>query len=317
MKKIGEQLQMFSTENMKTRPGQKNFDQWMATENPVFHGTFRSEDFGNAEAAHFGTLGQASYRLDAAKRTLEGGGYQRDRYYDPSASAFDLEEDQVEPFTHTGRVHARRMTEEPLRGRLMDADANAAEAGFLMKQGYEDWEVPSSVSESAGTVMPTWKPGTNWDDPEPEFYTKKSEVGARALEAGRPVKYKNFIESDNPIDAENGIDADTRRTSFIVPRGAQQSWEGDVIMDRGNPDWVKDFARKRIETGQESAVPFPSMTIPRTKYQQLNFHDLYDPGAPEPNAPPFPRELANKQKMATARNNPPPRPWLNSIEFEA
>ena len=315
MKKVGEQLQMFSTEGMETRPGQKSFDQWLNTENPVYHGTFRSEDFGNAEAAHFGTLGQASYRLNAAKNTLEGGGYQRDRYYDPSASAFDLDEDQVEPFTHTGRVHARRMTEAPMRGRLMDADANAAEAGFLMKQGYEDWEVPSSVSESAGTVMPTFKWGDTLE-PEVEFYTKKSAAGARALEAGRPVKYKNFIESDNPIDAENGMDADTRRTSFIVPRGAQQSWEGDVIMDRGNPDWMKDWARKRIQSGQESAVPFPSMNYGTgDEPRQMNFYDLYDPGAPEPNAPPFPRELAARQERLRLQQKQ--RPILNQVEFEA
>jgi len=310
----GEQLPLFDTSGIgPKRPGQKGLDEWVATENPVYHGSFRS-DFGNAEAAHFGTIGQASYRLNAAKSAIEGGGYARDRYYDPSASAFDMPDDEIEPYQHTGRVYARRMTEKPMAGRLGDADANAAEAGFLMNQGYEDWEVPSSVSESAKERMPTLKWGDS-TEPEVHYYTQRSRAGARALGEGRPVAYRNFIEGDNPVDSDLGTPRDQQTTSHVVPRVAQQSWEGDLINDPGTQPWVQDWARQRISQGQESAVPFPSQTIPRSDTQQQTFYDLYDPGAPEPNPPPFPRQLAQRQQMRDARNTP--RPILNQIEFEA
>lgn len=310
MRKPGEQLQLFDTSNIgPKRPGQKGLDEWVATEKPVYHGSFRS-DFGDAPAAHFGSLGQASYRLDAAKRQLEGGGYSRDRYYDASASAWDLPEDEIEPFTHTGRVYARRMTEKPMAGRLIDADANAAQAGHMMSEGYEDWEVPTSVTESAGTHMPYWD-----GDDKPEFHSKRSRAGARALGQGRPLAYRNYIESTNPVDTEMGLSQNERQTSYVVPRVAQQSWEADVIGDPGTQDWVKDWARNRVSSGQESAVPFPSHTMPRSQNDQMTFYDTYNPGAPEPNPPPFPRELASRQRMVDARQQK--RPTLNAVEFDA
>lgn len=325
MKQPGEQLQLFDTSNIgPKRPGQKGLDEWIATENPVYHGSFRS-DFGDAPAAHFGTIGQAGFRLDAARHSIEGSELSRARYYDPSVTEDSVYDDpdfgEQEPQTHIGRVFARRMDEKPMAGRLIDADANASEAGFLMNEGYEDWEVPHSVAESAGTLMPEWKSnsggwsGSGYDQPDVEFYSQRSRAGARALGQGRPIAYRNFIEGDNPVDSGMGTSRSASTTSYVVPRTAQQSWEGDLINDPGTQPWVQDWARQRISSGQEGAVPFPSQTIPRSKHDQQTFYDMYDPGAPEPNPPPFPRDLANRAKMADARNTQ--RPILNQVEFRA
>jgi hypothetical protein len=325
IQRSGEQLPLFDSGNYATpekRPGQKSLDEWIATENPVYHGTFRS-DFDQAPAAHFGTMGQATDRVASAAATIQGQG--RRTYYDPSFTDDDFLHDGPidgpEPTEHVGRVYARRLTEPRAAGVYSDPQANAAQVGFLHGEGVEDFDVPRSVRDSAveahgvgqhgvgqhgGFLAPDWDYDTDssvWPTTAPgtklHRSVQRSRAGARALGAGRPIEYRNTIEGHN--------DHDTAGTpgfmkSVVAPSQSTTSWERDVINDPFRPDFAKKFARRRIVSGQEGAVPFPSPTIPKQP-QQLTFADDYNPDQKN-----FPQDML-------PRRVPPQRPTLTSLRF--
>lgn len=302
------------------RPGQKSFDEWLATENPVYHGTARPE-FGQAPTAHYGTIGQAADRLETLKGTVGGGGFSAARYFDPSLNedsywaADDEIDENMRELNPTGRVHARRFTEQPMRGRFTDAQANAAEMGYRLERE-EEWDIPASVRESTVELAPLSQggsraltPGIDYENNEQVSWpsgTARPQAGARALSEGRPIKYRNVIEGDSPVDRELGVPYGQATTSFVAPSHAVTSWERDVLKDPNSTSMAQDFAKRRISSGQEGAVPFPSPTIPSRRPEQLNLRHASD--ISDDTVKPFPVEL-------TQRKQSPERNTLYSMQF--
>jgi hypothetical protein len=297
----------YNRHNNPLRPGAKTFDQWLDTEKPVYHGTFRPE-FEQAPSAHYGTMGQAVDVLHNAEARIQGGG--RRTYYDPSASDDWSDDEDTGPVTHTGRIHARRLTEPKAPGLFTDAEANAAQMGHMLEDGLETYEVPPSIKGSAHELAP-WSHDegpVRWPRTSPSRggTVNRSRLGARALGEGSPIVYDNVIEGKNSYETP---DTPGYRKSIVAPRGSVTSWERDILNDPSQTSIAQDFARRRIRSGQEGSVPFPSPTIPRSDTKQLNFYDTYNPDAREPNAPPFPRDLVPLPQR-------PDRPMINKVQFQ-
>lgn len=243
-------------------PGEMSVDEWMKTQDPKFHGSFRS-DFGDAPVAHYGTMGQAVERLRSVEHVLKGSTRGRDSYYNPGDGDYDYDSEVDEtPMTHTGRVYARRFTKRPSGKPLTDAAANAAELGYRYENYEDEWEIPKSVRESAGTAAPELSFDAKYDNPTAIHHDKTAAHGQRMLAAGRPIKYHNVIEGHNPIDAV------ANPFSYIAPRSAVTSWERDVLNEPRASRMSQQFAQQRIEQGREGAVAFPSPTVTRPPSQQ-------------------------------------------------
>jgi len=236
-------------------------DEWLETENPIYHGSGRS-DFGNAPMAHYGTRGQAADRAGALPL---GGGrtFQRARYLGEAhdEEEYDSFDDVSDPSGDTASVYARRLTTKKAPGVFTDQEANAAEYGARIESGeYED-QIPESIVESAGSMIPV----DNGETLEWPKGTARAQVGARALSQGRPIQYYNHIEGDNREDTE---ETPGFRKSIIAPRTAVTSWERDVLDDPGNTPMDQDLAYKRMEKGNEGKVPFQSAVSVKRPYQE-------------------------------------------------
>lgn len=295
-------------------PGEMSMDEWMETQDPKFHGSFRS-DFGNAPVAHYGTMGQAVERLGNVSHTLSQSYASRDGYYNPSSLTDDdyydeSGEERQGPYTHTGRVYARRFTERPSRATLSDPAANAAEMGYRYENYEEEWEIPKSVRESAGTAAPELSFDAKYDNPTAIHHDKTAAHGQRMLEAGRPIKYRNVIEGHNPIDAvANPI-------SYAAPSSAVTSWERDVINEPRASQMSQQFAQQRIRQGKEGAVPFPSPTVtPQAQQHQLPMYFDEDERASGTSGATSRRWM--KYTGAVDQGTPSKRATLQEIQFEA
>lgn len=262
---LSQQLSLFDSSEYQTaakRPGQKSMDEWLETENPIYHGSGRS-DFGNAPMAHYGTRGQAA---DRASSLPLGGDrtFQRARYLGEAhdEEGYDLFDDVSTPSGDTASVYARRLTKKKAPGVFADREANAAEYGARIESGeYED-EIPESIVESAGDMAPR----DNYDSLEWPKGTARAQAGARALNQGRPIQYYNYIEGDNLEDTK---ETPGFKKSIIAPRTAVTSWERDVLDDPGSTPMAQDFAYKRIEKGNEGKVPFRSaVSVKNRPYQE-------------------------------------------------
>ena len=125
-------------------------DEWATHhgENIAYHGTF-NPSWRHSPIVHAGTIGQASYRLDAVSRSIKDSPSTGRRTTPPRLPerTSDWDEDP-EPQTHTGRVHAVRMTARPYKTVLSDPEVNTAHYLHLRERGHEDWEIPPSVTDS-------------------------------------------------------------------------------------------------------------------------------------------------------------------------
>ena len=263
---LSQQLSLFDSSEYQTaakRPGQKSMDEWLATENPIYHGSGRS-DFGNAPMAHYGTRGQAADRAGALP--LGGDGtFQRARYLGEAhdeESYYDNIDGESTPSGDTSSVYARRLTKKKAPGVFSDQEANAAEYGARLESGEHEDEIPQSIGESARGMAPV----DTYEDLEWSEGTARAQAGARALDQGRPIQYHNNIEGANREDTE---ETPGFRKSIIAPRSAVTSWERDVLDDPGSTPMAQDFAYKRIEKGNEGTVPFRSaVPVKRRPYQE-------------------------------------------------
>ena len=266
---LSQQLSLFDSSEYQTaakRPGQKSMDEWLATENPIYHGSGRS-DFGNAPMAHYGTRGQAADRASSLPLGRVGE-FHRARYLGDGSDEEShhhfidgdaeyrnyqraLRDGDSTPSGDTSSVYARRLTKKKAPGVFTDQEANAAEYGARLESGEHESEIPRSIGESAGKMAPY----DCFEDVEWEKGTARAQAGARALDQGRPIQYHNDIEGANREDSE---ETPGFRKSIVAPRSAVTSWERDVLDDPGSTSIAQDFAYKRMENGNEGKVPFRS-----------------------------------------------------------
>ena len=261
---FGEQGQLFDDSEYKTpekRPGQKGFDEWLATESPVFHGSAR-DDWERAPVNHYGTLGQATDRIKSLP--LGQDTEHRAQYRNPGLTSEEYY-DNIEFFDRgyendSAGVFARRLTEKPMAGVLNDAQANAAEYGHRLNSGEDEYDIPNVIKQSALGLQP-WDNGDENEWPYAKAGTplsrgvNRARAGTRALDQGRPVKYNNFIEGSNLHDSKSDP---MYRKSIIADSGSTSSWEKDVLGDPNQTSIAQDFAAKRLLSGQAGAVPVPS-----------------------------------------------------------
>lgn len=309
------QGQLFNDAQFETPakgPGNLTMDEWMETQEPVFHGSFRS-DFGSAPVAHYGTMGQAVTRLDNVQHVLKGSERGRDNYYNPGSvlegDYGDYEESG--PFQHEGQVFARRFTEPRSRVQLSDSAANAAEMGYRYEHHEDEWEIPGSVKESAGLDAPE----LGFDDggygnPKAIHDSDMAEFGQRQLEEGKPITYRNAIEGRNPIDAEASTE------SYIAPSSSVTSWERDVINEPTASPMSQQFAQQRIRAGKEGAVPFPSMGV-RRQPEQKQLPIYYDENERASGEAPNTTNRWYKITGHVDKPEPAQRTMMQSLQFEA
>lgn len=247
-------------------PGQMNMDEWLATQNPMFHGTFRP-DFGNAPTAHYGTMGAATNNLKKQGIELESSQLLAARYYDPSITKLSDDHPSVDD-DHIGRIYARRFKVEPFNAPFSDGAANAADLVHRILEANEDpMKVPITVRSSAYGVRV---------DPDGIKITRGEDMtrkGAKALAEGKPILYDNTSEHTSSVDAKYPFGPDLekykyprnvedRSLSAVAPRGSVSSWERDVLEDPKSSIFAKQFAQQRIDQGKEGAVPFPDPDAP-------------------------------------------------------
>ena len=239
-------------------------DEWMATQSPVFHGSFR-HDWDSGPTQHFGTRGQATERLYNVADQIKHTQGMRRSYYDPSynVEAENYYDEPPEPEQHVGQVFARRLTEKPAVGVFTDSEANAGDVVHQLNEGYEDWEISGSLKESSKGLVnaPDYGEPAHAD-------TAFANLAARQLGRGRPIRYRNQVEADTQFDNPPDMPFRSARgargrsqPSWVVPRSSHTSWERDVIMDKGASPMAQAYARQRIGAGQEGAVPFPSRHV--------------------------------------------------------
>lgn len=295
-------------------PGEMSMDEWVDTQEPKFHGSFRS-DFDRAPVAHYGTMGQAVERLGNVSHTLQSSYASRDGYYNPSDLTDDdyydsAGEERQGPYTHTGRVYARRFTTPASKVPLSDSAANAAEMGYRYENYEEEWEIPKSVRESALQDAPELSFDAKYDNPKAIHHSEMAKFGHGQLEQGIPIKYRNTIEGHNPIDAV----ADP--VSYAAPSSAVTSWERDVINEPRASQMSQQFAQQRIRQGKEGAVPFPSPTV-RQVPQQHQLPMFYDENERAEGVAPNNTNRWFKITGNADRPSPAVRATLQEIQFEA
>ena len=251
---LSEQMKMFNVPKRDKEPGELDFDTWLGTQSPVYHGTFR-EDWSNAPTSHYGTIGTAAKRLDDVKRYMSQGRFARRSYLDP-ASAVYPEDDYDSPESEepmTGRVYARRLTGVRPTTHVSDSDANTIDYGYRLQHHDED-EIPGSIKESVSRA-PVYDDDNDsvvWPANRPTgFYEQK----AADLDEGHPISYRNSAESGGLVDQELGIEKPD--ISYVAPRGGVSSWERDVLNAKHSSPIARDIAQRRIDSGKEGAVPIP------------------------------------------------------------
>lgn len=309
------QGQLFSDAQFATPPkgpGNLTMDEWIDTQQPVYHGSFRS-DWRNAPVSHHGTIGQAVTRLDSVQHVLKGSTQGRDKYYDPSSvleGDYDYDEDAAEPYMHTGKVYASRFTEPRSRVQLSDSAANAAEMGYRYENYEDEFEIPASVKESAGLDAPELTVDDKYHNPKAIHDSDMAEFGHRQLEQGIPITYRNAIEGRNPIDAVASSE------SYAAPSSSITSWERDVINEPTASPLAQQFAQQRIRQGNEGAVPFPSPTVTRQP-EQKQLPIFFDENERAEGTAPNTTNRWMKYTGAVDRPSPAVRSTLQSIQFEA
>lgn len=251
---LSEQMKMFDVPKRDKEPGELDFDTWLDTQKPVYHGTFR-EDWGNAPTSHYGTIGTAAKRLDDVKRYMGQGRFARRNYLDPASSVYPEDEhDSSEPETPlTGRVYARRMTGVRPANPVSDADANTIDYGYRLQHHDED-EIPGSIKDSVITapIYDDDEDRVRWPSNRPTgFYERK----AADLDEGHPISYRNSAESGGLVDKELGVESGD--ISYVASRGGVSSWERDVLNAKHASPIARDIAQRRIASGKEGAVPIP------------------------------------------------------------
>jgi hypothetical protein len=221
----------YEDRGMDNDPGSLSFDDWIASPDVVYHGTFRP-DFHEAPSAHYGTLGQAAEFVGPWKADTPG--------------------------DSPGRVYARRMTVPRDRKAIYtDQQANAGDIGFRFEEG--DRDLPESLRQSARGVdmdlVQKNKVGQSvakYKDKDTD--SRMSGQVRDSLKRGIPVEYDNEVESKNTFDDKHNL----RSTSFVVPKTAATSWERDVLASSRASQLAKQFAQQRIDSGKEGSVPFPA-----------------------------------------------------------
>jgi hypothetical protein len=250
-----EQLQLFDDAPYKHKKdrGEMSMDEWLRTQKPVYHGTFR-EDFHQAPTAHYGTIGQASTMVRNKGLTYDNSVVEDDydNYDDDDA---DLPEHSPTAGDH-GRVYARRLTEKPHSTLFKDRVANAGDVAYRYLDSEEEYEIPRSLKSSAGGLMPDLQTDGR-DNPVVRHKSEKAEEATSALSEGKPIKYTNEIEGYNTFDNRNYFDGKPTPMSIVAPRNAVTSWERDVIASPRASDAAKRYAQQRMSSGREGSVAFP------------------------------------------------------------
>jgi hypothetical protein len=253
------QLQLFDDAPYKRKKdrGEMSMDEWLRTQKPVYHGTFR-EDFHQAPTAHYGTIGQASTVLQNKAFVNK---------------AFQDLEDPTEYPDHVeyGRVYARRLTEKPHSTLFRDAEANAGDVGHRYVTSEEEYEIPRSLTGSAGPLMPSLETDRN-DNPVVRHVSERASEADAALSDGKPIKYSNYIEGVNTFDKKTPVPI-----SVVAPNTTVTSWERDVIASPRASDAAKRYAQQRISSGREGSVSFPL-----GKKSEMKQPTMFSPGSTEP-----------------------------------
>lgn len=297
--KKGEQLTLFDKSDYDTpapQPGEMSMDEWVETQNPVYHGSMRS-DWTEAPVHHFGSKGQAEFRvLDQASHIAHNAS-SNNSYYGLS----DKAPDEFTPVKteHEGRVYARRFVEPVAGNRLTDEQANAAEAGFRWE---ENEHVPSSTLGSSGMLAPDFdKDGwgdnmATFDERSPD--SREARSAMKNLQHGKAISYDNRFETPRP-----GED----NTSFVAPPEATTSWERDVLRSPRAAEGAKRFAKQRIDSGREGSVPFRVNQSHAFPNKQLSLegkvHDKWDTPA-EPsvvNSYQFQSDMSNPKNQGETK----------------
>lgn len=261
------QLQLFDDAPYKHKKdrGEMSMDEWLRTQKPVYHGTFR-EDFHRAPTAHYGTLGQAATVMQG--RMLAYNEKEKIKnldYDDPLAEKYEPEIHDSDDFEYDapvmgeyGRVYARRFTERPHRTLFGDEHANAGDVAYRYLDSEEEYEIPKSLKSSAGQVMPKLTTDGN-DNPVVRHVSQTAAEATSALSEGKPIKYANYLEGRNEYDRDRkSFFLSSTPISYVAPRDSVTSWERDVLESPRASDAAKRYAQQRIDSGREGAVAFPT-----------------------------------------------------------
>lgn len=245
------QGQLFDPKTTRPRDkGEVAFHEWLDQPNVAYHGTF-NDRWQDSPYHHFGDVHAASDRLHTAAMFVSAGPASRAAYYSGESvdhDAFDPGDIFAEPETHTGMLHARKLDLIGQRKPLSDPGANAAHHHAQLMEGYEPHEISESVrGSSVGLVKDLWH------EPQvaPGREQNRIKAASRALQMGKGITYRNVGEP-----GETGI-------SHVAPRGAQSTWEEDVVTSRHASTMAKGYAQDRLNRGEASTVPFqPRGKIP-------------------------------------------------------
>jgi hypothetical protein len=263
------QLQLFDDAPYKRKKerGEMSMDEWLRTQKPVYHGTFR-EDFHQAPTAHYGTIGQAS-------TIVRNKGLEYDNSVDEDDDDYD-DDAYVYRSTDHGRVYARRLTEKTHSTLFKDRVANAGDVAYRYLDSEEEYDIPRSLKSSAGGLMPDLQTDGR-DNPVVRHKSEKAEEATSALSEGKPIKYTNEIEGYNTFDDRNYFDDKPIPISIVAPRNAVTSWERDVLSSPRASDAAKRYAQQRISSGREGSVSFPL-----GKKSEMKQPTMFSPGSTEP-----------------------------------
>lgn len=225
------------------------FKNWKARyQNDIsYHGSFRRDALTRSPIIHAGTLGQAAARLHFVSSTLKHSPLQRLNYYSDETYEdmpdWDEDEDE-EPQTHVGLVHAVRHTGGVMPRYATDEEVNTAHYIHLRRQGYEDFEIPRSITD---TMSQNYR--SKWGD----YRGPKREFGAlKALRQGKAVRYRNEGEYGSLFDPQDKSDI-----SIAIPRKAISTFDRDVGRTSSHPQ-IRRLATRRMAAGTEGAVRFPA-----------------------------------------------------------
>lgn len=252
-----DQPQLFDTGRMRgPRPAEMTPEKWIEHHgnDVVFHGTFRGDDVQYAPIVHAGTRQAAIERMRNVVGLIHADGGRR--YFNPSTTDDDFEweedEDGEPQRVVEGHMLAFRLNKlNTSKNVVPDSVANSADVLHqVARTDFQD--ISAAVADSASFPVRRLAEKIS-HDPEGVSFDDWRDIGKEApqvvntmrqLRAGRAIPYLNMAE-------------DHGSRSWMVPRNhGVSTWEHDVVDDPRSHPMVRDFAQRRIDSGQAGRVAF-------------------------------------------------------------